>query len=221
MPEAAMTIAREARSLDTALKWSALAGPKLADLVGYEVHRRASPEDFTKASLERLLAVGDRLAIVRLAGIGREARDILFEREPKELETLARAHTEAELEALAGYLVGLPKEPRERILSAVLGDAAVLQSLASDRVRGGILRSRDQAAAVDMMLRPAAAADYHVIVEDFRAAWDGRIAPTLLWERHPMAILALAAGLLLLLVILRRLFLPRRRPSTPQAGTAS
>ncbi len=78
---------------------------------------------------------------MRLGSIDREARDILFERRPDELKTLASAHTENELTALARYLTGLPKEPRERVLGAVIADASVMKVLASDRVHGGILSS--------------------------------------------------------------------------------
>ena len=87
VPAAAIDIARETRSIDLALKWSSLAGEHLQDVAGYELHRRANPDQFTKASLQRLFAIGDRLAIMRLGSIDREARDILFERQPDELKT--------------------------------------------------------------------------------------------------------------------------------------
>ena len=81
LPPAALDIAREARSLETALQWSAVAGDSLPQVVEYEVHRRAKPQDFTKASLQRLLGMQDRLAVTRLASLTPPARTSLFELE--------------------------------------------------------------------------------------------------------------------------------------------
>src|SRR5262249_57585124 len=69
LPPGAMEIARETRSLETALKWSAVAGSSLPKVVDFEVHRRAKPEDFTKAGLQRLLGLEDRLAVGPLASL--------------------------------------------------------------------------------------------------------------------------------------------------------
>lgn len=212
-PPAVLDIARETRNLDLALKWSSLAGEQLQDVVSYELHRRSSPEQFTKASLTRLFAIGDRLAILRLGALDRDSRDILFERNPDELKQLARTHNEAELTALARYLTALPQAPRDRVLGAVIADASVMQVLSKDRVRDGILTSRDPAAAVEMMLRPASRnpAD---LANDLVAAWDGNISPVLIWEKHPMMIVAAGIALLALLLLIRRLFSPRRRTVT-------
>lgn len=65
LPPAALDIAREVRSLETALKWSAVAGDSLPKVAEYEIHRRATPDAFTKAGLQRLLALNDRLAVTR------------------------------------------------------------------------------------------------------------------------------------------------------------
>ncbi len=55
LPEPAMTIARDTRSIDAALKWSALAGDRLDKVLEFEVYRRAEPESFTRSSLAALL----------------------------------------------------------------------------------------------------------------------------------------------------------------------
>src|SRR6202008_3619919 len=74
LPPGAIDIAREARSLETALQWAAVAGDSLPKVVENEIHRRAKPEAFTKASLQRLLALQDRLAVTRLASLTPAAR---------------------------------------------------------------------------------------------------------------------------------------------------
>lgn len=213
-PVEAIDIARETRNVDLALKWSSLAGDMLPAVLSHELHKRSNPDQYTKASLQRLLAIDDKLAVMRLGGLSREARDVLFERQPGELKELARAHSEQELTALASYLTALPTGPRERVLTAVIADASTLQTLSSDRVRGAILSSRDPSAAVEMMMRPAATTQLADIAADFQAAWDGRVSPILLWERHPLPVLALVLGLLILLALVRRLLSPRRRRAT-------
>jgi hypothetical protein len=208
-----LTIARETRSLETALKWSAVAGDTLPQVIDYEIYRRASPDDFTQPSLQRVIKLGDRLAVGRIASVSRETRDALFELPDDDLKKLARSLTENDLATLARYLTGLDRPARERVLRAVALSPAKMQVLASGAARDGILASRDQDAAVAMMLRDTAVLDFPAITRDVRLATDGQIQPRLVWEKHPALIVAAALGLLIVLLILRRLFFTRRRPS--------
>lgn len=210
LPEPAMAIARDTRSIDAGLKWNALAGAELPRVVELELHRRTAPGNLSRASLKRILALDDRIAIVRLASLDQGARDTLFELEDAELKSLARSLTEAELATLSGYLTGLETGPRERILRAVAADPAKMQSLATERVRSAVVASADQTAAVDMMLRADTALDPVAIVTDTRLVTEGRVRPILLWEKHPIAIVGAAFVLLVLLLMLRRLLFPRR-----------
>lgn len=219
MPMAAVDIAREVGSIDQGIKWAALAADRLPSVAELELHRRAKADDFTKASFGRLLALDDKLAITRLAGVNRDARETLFELEGSELRSLARALTEGELSTLARYLTGLEKNARERVLRAVALQPSKMQTLASASVRDGVLSSRDQLAAADMMLRSGAgsAAD---ILADARSVFEGRISPMLLWERHPLLTLSLIVPLLIVLMLVRRIFRPRRpRMATGQPPT--
>lgn len=210
LPEPAMTIARETRSLPQALSWWRLAGADLPKVLDFEIHRRATPDNFTQASLQKLFALDDRLATQRLASLDRQARETLFDVEPGVLAPLARSLTESELATLAGYLTGLEKGPRERVLAAVAAQPGKMQILAPSRVRTAVISSADQSAAVDMMLRSTGAIDLDGWVRDVRAAWEGRITPVLVWEKHPAAVVASAILLLILLLFLRRLLRPRR-----------
>lgn len=218
LPEPAMTIARETRSVEPALAWTAVAGDNLEKVVDYEVYRRSKPEAFTEVSLNRLFAVDDRLAISRLASIDRAARDTLFDLNANDLKTLARTLGEGELTTLAAYLTGLSDAPRERVLRAVAQDPGRMRLIAPTRVRNAILASTDQASAVDMFLRARDADTVQATIQDFVMAWEGRISPWLILERHPIPTLALAFSGLLVLLLLRRLFFPRRRnPPAPPA----
>jgi hypothetical protein len=155
------------------------------------------------------LALDDGLAVTRLASVSREARERLFDLDAGELKRLARSLTEAELTTLASYLTGLEQGPRERVLRTVANAPARMQVLASARVRDAVIASPDQSAAVEMMLRESGAG-IESAVADVRAAWDGRIAPVLIWEKHPLLVGAALAAALLVLLLMRRLFFTRR-----------
>jgi hypothetical protein len=215
LPAPAMEIARETRSIDNGLKWSALAGDSLPKVVELSLYRRTSPDQLGKPALQRLLALGDPLATVRLASIDRAARDTLFELNDSDLKNLARSLTEDELSSLSRYLTGLQPAPRERVLRTVAANPSAIHSLSSDRVRTAIVASTDQSAAVDMMLRTGGSFDATAISADLSLVAEGRISPILIWEKHPAAVIGLVALVLILLLLLRRLLFarPHRRAS--------
>ncbi len=221
LPPAGLQIARDTRSVDTALSWAGIAGDALPKVVEFELHRRARPEQFTVASLTRILALDDRIAVARLASLPPAARDALFELDGSHLKALARVFGDRELETLASYLTGLAREPRESILKAAAKTPTRMQVLASQRVRDAIIGSADQAAAVAMMLRAEAGLDAGKVREDVQAVLDGRIKPILLWDRHPMAVSVAGILALLLLLLMLRLVSGVRRPRPGAAATPS
>lgn len=218
LPEPAMTIARDTRSIDAALGWSALAGDQLPKVLEHEIYKRATPQGFTRKTLTTLLALDDHVAITRLAALATDQRDRLFGLPTEDLKRLARAFSETELESLSRYLDGLDPEPRQRVLTAVAATPGKMQSLAAPRVRNAVLASRDQTRAVDMMLRQGSGSP-DVILEDAKAVWAGDISPWLIWEKHPLVVIGLGLAGVILLLLLRRLFRPRR-PAGPAQTTA-
>src|SRR6185312_10649007 len=133
------------------------------------------------------------------------------------LNALLRSLSEDELRALAGYLDGLKPGPRERVLKAIAASPAKMQLLASRRVRERIIASSDQTAAADMMLEPASGLSPRAFIDDVRLAWEGRVVPLLIWDKHPQALILAGFLGLIVLVWLTRLFRPRRLPPTPAA----
>jgi nitrogen regulatory protein PII-like uncharacterized protein len=210
LPPGSLEIAREARSLETALQWSAVAGDSLPKVVEFEVHRRAKPEDFTRASLQRLFGLEDRLAITRLASLTPAARTPLFELETPELKSLARVLDENQLDSLSRYLTSLDKASAQRVLRAVAQTPARMAELGKPRVRDAILTSSDQAAAVGMMLQASSMPDPNLMMDHLRLVLDGRVSPLLLWEKHPVTLIATPFLALLLLLMLKRLLLGTR-----------
>jgi hypothetical protein len=211
LPPAALDIAREARSLETALRWSAVAGDSLPKVVEHEIHRRSAPDAFTRASLQRLLGLGDRLAISRLAALQPATRDTLFELESASLVKLARGLDEPQLASLARYLTGLEKASAQRVLSVAAQSPARMADLASPRVREAIIASPDQAAAVSMMLQARSLLpDPATLVAHARLVLDGRVSPVLLWEKHGLVLVVAPLLALLLLMMLKRLLFGAR-----------
>lgn len=213
MPEAALTIARETKSVAKALAWNALAGDKLAAVTEYELYRRANPEDFSRGALDRILALDDRTAIVRLASLSRDARDTLLGLDSRDMKSLAKSLSDGELGTVASYLNGLQPAPREQVLRSVAADPSRMQVLASERVRDAIIASADQTAAAEMMLRPAAGFSPRVFAHDAVLAWEQRINPWLLWHKHPLGVATAGLCALILMLWTRRLF--RGRPPVP------
>ncbi|NOT70721.1 MAG: hypothetical protein HOP09_05335 [Hyphomicrobium sp.] len=218
MPDQALDIARDTKSVAKGLAWAALAGAKLPNVVDFEIYRRAAPEDFSKATLDRVLALDDRTAIGRLAAVPRDARDALLGLEATELKALAKSLSETELTTLASYLNGLQPGPREQVLRAVAANPRKMQVLASARVRDAIISSADQPAAAGMMLEGTTGFSPRAFAHDAVMAWEGRINPWLVWEKHPAGI-AIGGGVVLILMLwMKRLF--RRRPPAAPAPTA-
>lgn len=218
MPEKGMEIARDSKSISAGLAWTALAGDHLGQVVEYELHRRMSPNDLTSASLNRILALNDRSAIIKVASIPAASRDALFSLDSGNLALLLRSLSGDELKSLAGYLDGLRPVPREKVLKAIAADPAKMQLLASRSVRERIIASRDQGAAAEMMLRPSSGLSPGAAIDDARLAWNGRVVPLLLWDKHPHVIILAGFLALILIAWFGRLLRPRRAAQTPSAG---
>jgi nitrogen regulatory protein PII-like uncharacterized protein len=229
MPLAGLDIAREGRSVETALQWSSIAGDKLPQVVEFEIHRRAKPESYSRASLEKLLALGDKVAITRIAGLSPSARAPLFELKTSELVPLARGMTETELASLSGYLTGLDKASGQRLLQAVAQVPSRMQSFSAPRVYNAVISSRDQSAAVGMMLKSDAVPDPWAVAAHTQLVLDGKVSPILLWEKHNVFVITAAILALTLMMMLKRLIFGRRpkiivqhmpAPAAPRNGGA-
>ncbi len=210
LPTGAIEIARESQSLETALQWSAVAGDSLAKVVEFDIYRKAKPDAFTKASLQRLLGLQDRVAITRLAALQTGARDTLFELDANQLKTLARTLDETQLDSLSRYLTGLDKSSAQRVLHVVAQTPTRMAELGKPSVRDAILSSSDQAAAVGMMLQTSTVPDPTVLLAHAQLVLDGRVSPLLLWEKHALWLSVAAVLSLVLLLILKRLMFGTR-----------
>jgi hypothetical protein len=211
LPTAGLEIARDKRSLDAALSWMTLAGPNLAKITEFDLHRLSSPDQFSKASLARVLGLAERTPVTRVASLKREARDTLLDLDDAALTRIAKGLDAGQLETLSSYLTGLSKPAAQRVLKTVALAPSRMQVFASPRVRDAVLRSRDQMAAVEMLLAEGPAIEPVAIAHDVRMIMDGKVSPILLYDRHPSALAIAAALSFILLAMMKRLLFGRRR----------
>jgi len=103
------------------------------------------------------------------------------------------------------------------LLGAVAENPARMRWLTSTRVREAILSSRDQAAAVKMMLRSSEILDLGEFVNDVDLIRSGTVSWQLLLARYPGALSIIGAiGLAMLLLLWRAVL--GRRPSPPRSA---
>jgi hypothetical protein len=211
LPQPAFEIARETRSLSQAFAWTALAGDQLPRVTELELFRRNRPEQFTKVSLQRILALDDGVAIARLASLPGTVREPLLEVGDPDLKRLARTLDETELTSLSSYLTRLERNASQRLLSAVAHAPVRMRTIAAPTVRNAILASRDQAAAVDIMLRADGIFDFVDFAQDMTSVKEGRVNPWILWARYPVALSLSSVLTLIVLLVLWRVIFGRRR----------
>ena len=216
-PPGVLEIARDRRSLEAGFQWRALAGDALIPKVlEFEVHRAADPGQLTKVGLERILRLDERVAISRLAPLSPRDLEPLLELGDGDLKRLSRALDRPELASLSGYLTALDRPAANLMLKAVAQEPSRMQWVAPARVREAILASRDQSAAVGMMLRGGEILDLGEFLKDVEEVRSGAISPRLLLWRYPVG-LAVVAVLMLALLLLVWRAIWGRRPS--QAST--
>jgi hypothetical protein len=218
-PAAVLEIARDRRSLEAGFKWRALAGDVLVPkVIEYELHRSANPDDLTRLGLHRILALDDRLAIGHLAPLSRAALEPLLELGDTELKQLARGLGTVELTSLSGYMTALERPAGRRLLTTVAETPSRMRSVAPVDIREAILASRDQTAALQMMLRPGDILDLGDFASDFELVRSGAVSPRLLVARYPLALVGFGVLGLALVMLLWRAVVGRRPGQSREAA---
>ncbi len=211
MPDAVLDIATDTRSLEDAIGWQQLAGADVGKVAVNELHRIAKPKDFTADSLRQLLSLDDKFAVTRIGALPRDLREAVGGLTPERQRALARSLATEELGSFAGYVQGLKRNAAVRLISAVADDPHRMKLFADANLQQAILTSRDQEAAVGLMLRDGATFDLLNLQTDFNLVSSGDVAPMLMWHKHTAAVSTGLAGGGLLLVMLLRMFGGRRR----------
>lgn len=119
MPDAALTILRETHNTAETLAWSDLAAGRLDLVAGWGIHRQAAPADFTPATFDALLALGDAAPAQKLLALPADKRTALLELPGDVLAQLVAVEPVADLDWLAGYLL-LPGQQPQAIAEEVV-----------------------------------------------------------------------------------------------------
>ncbi|MGO9487111.1 MAG: hypothetical protein ACLPX9_21480 [Rhodomicrobium sp.] len=208
--DAGLAIAAERKSLADGLRWTAVAGQDLPRVVDTGIYRWLSPDGLSHETLEKLLSVNDKIALGRIGNLTPEQRDFVLSLPGGQMRDFARRMSDRELAAFAEYERRLEPGAAKALLRAVTETPGVMQELSGEGLQRAIFSSRDQSAALNMVIHSDASLfSYGRIVKDAELVRNGEVGYRVFWERYWPSI-ALAGFLaLMLLSWLRRLFFGR------------
>ncbi len=204
--EAGLTIAAERKSLADGLRWTEVAGQDLPRVVDTGIYRWLSPDGLSHETLEKLLSVNDKIALARIAHLTPEQRETILSLPGGQMRDFARRLSDRQLQAFAEYERRLEPAAARALLRAVTESPGVMLELSGEGLESAILNSRDQLAALNMVIHAdATLLSYGRIVKDAELVRSGDVGYRVFWERYWPS-LALAGFLVLLLLSwLRRL----------------
>ena len=204
--DAGLTIAAERKSLADGLRWTAVAGQDLPRVVDTGIYRWLSPDGLSHETLGKLLAVDDRIALGRIAKLTPEQRELILTLPGGQMRDFARKLSDPQLAAFADYQRLLVPAAARALMRAVIESPSVMQELSGEGLQHAIYNSRDQLAALNMVIHAdASLLSYGRILKDAGLVRNGDVGYRVFWERYWPS-LALAGFLVLLLLSwLRRL----------------
>lgn len=218
LDETGVALANELSSLEKALDWAELAGPRLVKAVDYGLPQLIPPNEITSEQLATLLSLENKGAALRIANLDRVARDALLALPPATTRDLARRLSEKELAALAVYLQRLERPAAERVLREVAQDPSLMKTLSNSSLIEAVVKSRDQLSAVQMLLRDNLTLSFTNIGNDLSLVRHGNVHYRVFIERYWVGLLVSFMVGLLILLALRRIFIGR--PATVIIKTA-
>jgi hypothetical protein len=219
LSDAGLVIAQEEKSIEKALRWTALAGKDLPRVVDLGVYRWLPLEGLTAENLQKILSINDRIAVARIANLDAKARELILSFPADQMREFARRLNDRQLAAFADYQRNLDAKAAKRLLRAVADDPSVMLELTGEGIREAIFGSRDQVAALNMILHDDASLfNYSRIFKDVDLVERGLVSYRVFWERYWVAVLIAGFVLLLFLSWLRRLLFGRPQVIITEQG---
>ncbi len=153
--------------------------------------------------MQKILSINDKIAVARIANLDPQSREVILSLPADQMRDFARRLNDRQLAAFADYERNLEPNAARRLLRAVADDPAVMQDLTVEGLREAILRSRDQSAALNMIIHDDASLtslfNYTRILKDAELVKNGAVSFRVFWERYWAAVLL--AGFLLLVLL--------------------
>jgi hypothetical protein len=205
LPAGAVTIAAEGGSLESALAWYEAVGGRLDDVVALELYKGRTPDTVDLDQLDRLIALGDKSAVARLALLAPADLDALLSLPRETVVVLAEQLSPDDLAWLGGVLPTMTQAQANELVARILSQPLVVESLRRLGDLRPLLASGSLDSAITFVAGPKGIADFWV---DGGTILMGAVPPGLFVAKHgPWASLgAILLLLLLALIVLRLLF---------------
>ncbi len=211
LDDAGLTIATDRKSVEEALRWAAVAGKDLPRVVDYGIYRLLPPDGLTHDQLEKILSLSDKTVVERVAVLDPEARNFILNLPAEQMKKFAHRLSGSQLAAFVDYQRRLEPDAARSLLRAVAETPSLMQDVSGEGMRRAIFNSRDQLAAVSMVIRDESASmlSYGRIVKDAELVRDGAVNYRVFWERYWFSLAIAAFALLTFLSWIRRLIFGR------------
>ena len=192
-------------SVDTALDWVTAAGEMAPDVVRLEIYTQKSPADLDRATLQRLIALGDAQIVAAVALLPNDQLGTLLELSSESLRTLARSLTSEQLGWLATSLKPMAQAERNSLVSRLVSDPALIAVLQRYNLPDDMPPGVDIDHAVAFL---SSRADTLGMFNDAVAVVTGQVTAGMYQAKYGpnKALLTALAGLLLMLIALRLLW---------------
>jgi hypothetical protein len=211
-PPAVDAILGWSASPDVALAWLEVAGDQVAKVVELRLYETIDPLRITPLSLAALLAIGDNTLIHKLRVLPIDQLLALLQLPTADLTQVAATATPTELGWLAGYLASLPSEQALAVAHELASGKVTIATLQAPPVAA----SSDRATSNDAMLNGApgdtgSSAEAGSPVKPAAGIPASVVALWTPWANNGVAV---AAGVVVLLLIAVGVFLALRREIT-------
>jgi hypothetical protein len=201
-------------SLDVTLAWIEVAGDQVAKVVELRLYETIDPLRITTLSLAALLAIGDNVLIHKLRVLPIDQLLTLLQLSTADLTQVAATATSAELEWLAGYLATLSSEQALAVAHELAMGKVTIATLQAPPVAAS--GSNESASSSNGVLNGAPGNGGSSTEADSSASpvagMPARVVA--LWTPLANNGVAVAAGIVVLLLVVVGVFLALRREMT-------
>lgn len=219
LPALAFEILRATGDTAQVIAWANLAGESIAGVAETELFKIAQPSDFAdRDALERVLALGDAVAIRTLMELNQLERDILLGLPAEQLRAAVNTFSPDDLRWLASYITQMSPQESNRLVSQLLREPALMPKLKFEDIRKAVVESDNVEETLAFLAERKEADSSPVetmttVIEDTQRVMEGDVPWQLFWRKYATGqnFIYLGAGLLLLYLLWRFFF--RRSPS--------